>query len=172
MAIWRSSLRQTAANDASGIVVAELAAGILTSQEEVDVRFSELVETIFADLDEVAKGDDAAYEDKPAAKGKPEAKGKSNARSSKGRSGGRKGGSSITLEDARDMKLSFGAFEGVSLADLAEIEVEEAESDYQYGDGERDGRDYLSWLAGSSQKNEFVQRRAILVCDDLGIDYE
>lgn len=169
MAIWRSSLRQTAANDAASIVVAELTAGILSSQDEVDTRFTELVENIFADLDEVAKQDDAQYEgssDKPAKRGRKTGGGSK----SKGRrSGG--GKSSITLEDALAMELTSGVFEGETLGTVLDLSAEDADEDYGYADGERSGADYIAWLASDKNKNDYTQRRARIIAEAEGLDF-
>jgi hypothetical protein len=85
--------------------------------------------------------------------------------------GGSKGGSSITLDDALDMELNYGAFEGEKLGDVLKLTSGECDEDYSYGDGERDGRDYVSWLASDKNQNEFVQRRARVIADEEGIDY-
>lgn len=89
-----------------------------------------------------------------------------------GRSNGkRSGGGSVTLSDARDMVLSKGAFEGVTLGALVEMSAEDAEADYGYGDGERSGLDYVTWLGSDDYSNDYVQRRARLILDDLGVAY-
>jgi hypothetical protein len=168
MAIWRSSLGQTAVNVASTVVVAELAAGVLKA-DNVDERFAEMCDETFTYLDSLATQDDEAYE-KPADKPARASGGTKTAPRKTARKGG--GGRSFSLSDAQDMVLSFGAFEGVSLIDLAGIAADEADSSYGYGDGERSGVDYLAWLAGSKQKNTYVQPRAAMVADELGISYE
>jgi len=166
MAIWRSSLRQTAANDAASIVVAELTAGILEDQSGVDARFSELVESIFADLDEVAKQDDAAYEDSGTARTSKRAS-KTGAR--KGSGGKGKGGLKFSLEQALNMTMNSGVFEGETLGDILDIDVASAESDYDYGDGERDGSDYVAWLASDKNKNDYTRAAARVVADAEGL---
>src|SRR3989304_3060222 len=100
----------------------------------------------------------------------------SNTRSSSGKgrkTGGKKGGGGkVTLEDALKMELKGGAFDGVSLGDLIEIDADRADADHGYGDGERDGRDYIAWLAYGSYENDYVKRRAVLVAEDAGIEPE
>lgn len=89
------------------------------------------------------------------------------------KTGGRKSSKDISLDDAEAMVLNFGAFEGVSLGDLVDIDVDEAERDFHYGDGERDGADYLAgYLAGPKNHNKHVRDRARIVADDRGLEYD
>lgn len=162
MAIWRSQLAQTAVT---------VAAAREASSEDVD--FNTVRDEVFAYLEEKAKEDDAAFDKQSSDK----AESKSSTRSSTGGGGKAKGkgrrssgGSSVTLEDALKMDLSFGAFEGVTLAELLDIDAAEADRDYEYGDGERNGRDYLSWLASERNPNEFARKRALLVAEENGIE--
>jgi hypothetical protein len=171
LAIWRSSLRQTAANDASSIVVAELGVGLLETQEEVNARFKELTESIFADLDTIAAGDDAQYEGTDA---KPARKSTASKRtSSKSKTGGSrsKGGKSISLSDALNMELTGGAFEGETLETVLNMDADQCDADFDYGDGERSGRDYITWLASDKNPNPYTQVRARVIADDENLDY-
>lgn len=174
MAIWRTSLGQTAVNAAATTVVAELAAGVLDSGM-LDKRFAEKRDEVYDYLEALAVIDDAAYEGKADSKpaGKRSVSAPNTTRPAK-TGGGRssKGGSSVTLSDARNMELTWGAFQGLTLAALLEVDAETADDDYGYGDGERGGREYLSWLAGKGNNIEYVQRRARLVAEDEGIGFE
>lgn len=87
-----------------------------------------------------------------------------------GKGGGGGGRGSVTLKTALDTELTWGAFEGATLAELLDIDADKADSDYGYGDGERDGRDYLAWLASDSNNNEYMRSRALLVAEDNGIE--
>lgn len=172
MAIWRTSLGQTAVNAAATTVVAELAAGVLDGAM-LDKRFVEVRDEVFTYLEALAVIDDAAYEGKAEAKpAKPYTEKKSYSGGAKTGGGSRKGGGSITVEDARDMELTWGAFQGLTLAKLLEVTADDADENYGYGDGERGGREYLSWLAGKGNNIEYVQRRARLVAEDEGIGFE
>ena len=161
MAIWRSTLAQTAAQVAAQRCAADS-----------DLDFDEVRDELFAWLDEKAKADDAAYE---TAVGSSDT-GTTAKRASKtggGSKGGKKGGfKAPTLKSALEMDLSFGAFEGVTLGELLEIDAETADRDYEYGDGERNGRDYLKWLASERNPNEYARARARLVADANDIEYE
>lgn len=89
------------------------------------------------------------------------------------KTGGKKRDGDISLKDAENMVLNFGAFEGVALGDLVDIDVDEAEADFHYGDGERDGADYLAgYLAGPKNHNKHVRDRARIVADDRGLEYD
>lgn len=172
MAIWRSSLKQTASNNAATIVAAEVGAGLL--QEDVDERFHQLVADIFEELEAAAKQDDEAYEgkgdsEKPARKSSSKS---SSSRSKKTGGGSRsKSSGKVTLEDALSMELSYGAFEGETLEAVLGFDADTCDSDYGYGDGERDGRDYIAWLASDKNKNDFTRRRAQLIAAEEDIDY-
>ena len=58
------------------------------------------------------------------------------------------------------------------MGDVLGFSADDCDDDYGYGDGERDGRDYIKWLASDSNKNEFVQRRARIIADEEGIAYD
>jgi hypothetical protein len=86
--------------------------------------------------------------------------------------GGSKGGSrSLTLDDALTLELNFGAFQGETLGDVLSFDAKQCDADFDYGDGERDGSDYMSWLASDKNKNDFVRARAQLIANDAGLDY-
>lgn len=160
--IWRSTLGQTAVT-----VAAERA--------ENDEEFVTIRDEVFAYLDALAKADDEAYEG-----GKADSKPARSGSSTRSKStGGRKTGGSKgkgdghfhgDLADALEMKLKFGAFEGVSLGDLLEIDADEADSDHAYGDGEKSGRDYIKWLASFRNGGIYSREAGLLVTEDQGIE--
>ena len=173
---------QTAAN-ASAVVVAAFADSFKNFDAAVEA-FNDLRTQVFEDLAAIVDADNEKFAEADGGSSNG-SRSKSSNRSSKGTSsrggktsrsnggskrGGSKGGS-ISLDDALGMELNFGAFEGETLGDVLKLTADEAEDDYGYGDGERDGTDYISWLASDKNQNEYVQRRARIIADEEGIDY-
>lgn len=182
----KTTAAQTATNVAGGIVSALVAAGHVESAKEAASAVETIFVAVFGEdttLAAVVEADnlnfiaqDGGGSEKPARKSSGGSSSRSSGTKSRAKTGGGsrgrgKGGSSITLEDALDMELNFGAFEGEKLGALLDFDTNTCDSDYGYGDGERDGTDYISWLASDSNQNEYVQRRARLIADDAGIDY-
>jgi hypothetical protein len=178
----KTGAAQTAANSAAVLVSAF--ADSFDSFESAVEAYNELREATFEDLAAVVDADNevfAAAEKGERSNGSSSRRsnGKASSSSSKSRSrktsGGssRKGGkSSITLDDALSLELNFGAFEGETLETVLGLDADTADDEYGYGDGERDGRDYIAWLASDKNKNEFVQRRARIIADEEGIEYD
>lgn len=170
---------QTAAN-ASAVVVAAFADSFKNFDAAVEA-FNDLRAQVFEDLAAIVDADNEKFAeaDKGSSNGSSKSSNRSSkstsSRGSKTRSGGksRSGGkgSGISLDDALGMELNFGAFEGETLGDVLKLTSDECEDDYGYGDGERDGSDYISWLASDKNQNEYVQRRARIIADEEGIDY-
>lgn len=157
MAIWRSTL-------------AKAALDVAAVREAQGVDFETARDEAFAYLEEKAQADDAQYEGEQAEK---PARSSSSSRSSKTSSrkgGGRKGGSSISLDDALGMEMNSGAFEGATLGEIVELSAEQADADYNYGDGERDGKDYIAWLSSERNPNDFTRRRAVVVAAEYDIE--
>jgi len=162
---WRAPLAQTAVNDAAQIVAAQIAAGSLDGNiDDILTAFDAVADHVFARLDAVKVRDDEAYE----ANGGGEAK--SAPRAKKTFSGKGKGKAINSVEDALSMKLTWGAFKGVALGDLVEMDASTCDDDYGYGDGAKDGKDYVSWLAGSAKFPD-LRKAAQFVADEFGIDY-
>lgn len=170
---------QTAAN-AAAVVVSAFTDSFKSFDAAVEA-FHALRKEVFEDLADIVDSDNEKFA-ADAGAGTPSSKSSnrsSKSTSSRGskttRSSSSKGrsskGSAITLDDALGMELNFGAFEGETLGDVLKLETDECDSDYSYGDGERDGTDYISWLASDKNQNEYVQRRARIIADDAGIDY-
>lgn len=163
---------QTAAN-ASATVIAAFADQFKTFDDAVEA-FNSLRSEVFEDLAKIVDADNAVFaaNDSGPAPKKSYGGTKSNGGSSRsGKTRGGSGGGSISLGDALDMELNFGAFGGETLKTVLALSADEAEEDYGYGDGERSGRDYITWLASDKNKNEYVQKRARVIADDEGIDY-
>jgi hypothetical protein len=171
---------QTAAN-ASAVVVAAFADSFKNFDAAIEA-FNDLRKQVFDDLAGIVDADNAAFaaEDSGSSNGSSKSSNRSSkgtsSRGSKthtnggGKSRGSKGGT-ISLDDALGMELNFGAFEGETLGDVLKLNSDECDSDYSYGDGEREGTDYISWLASDKNQNEYVQRRARIIADDEGIGY-
>jgi hypothetical protein len=174
MAGWRAPLAQTASNGAAIVTAQMIRSGSLDGEvSDILQVFDTIADHIFTRLDEVKARDDEAYDaniEQPKAKGT--SKGSTGKRAGKGGSTARKSTGKVTLENSLSMELNFGAFEGKTLADLLEIDADEADSDYGYGDGERDGRDYIAWLASPRTKSRAIRDRARLVADENGIEYD
>lgn len=169
---WRAPLAQTAVNDATQLVAAMITDGAIngTDEETVLNTLDVIADHIFDRLDAVKAKDDEAYEaDKDSKPEKSNRSNKTGGGSNKRSSGG---SSKLTMGDALGMELNFGAFKGVSLQELVALTAAECDEDYGYGDGEKDGKDYLRWLAGPGTKSDFVRNRARLIADDLGIEYK
>lgn len=176
----KTGAAQTAANAAATLVSA-----FAESFDDFDAAiaaYHDLRSDIFDDLGEVVDADNEVFAAAEKADGGSKSSGRSNKRSSGSgskrntrKTGGRRGGGSGfkgDLDDALNMKLKFGAFEGETLQTVLEADVDTCDDDYGYGDGERDGRDYISWLAGDSNENDFVRTAARLVADEEGIEYD
>lgn len=169
---------QTAAN-ASAVLVSAFA-DCFDSFKDATEAYHQLREAIFEDLSVVVDADNAVFEaaengsSNGSSKGSSSRKSSGSSRSSKtgGGSKRRSGGGSVSLDDALDLELNFGSFKGETLGFVLGLSADACDADYAYGDRERDGRDYISWLAGGSNKNEFVQKRARVIADEEGIEYD
>lgn len=172
----KTGAAQTAAN-AAATVVAAFSDSFKNFDAAVEA-YNELRESIFTDLATIVDEDNEMFKanDTGGSKSSGSRRESKTGGGSKRSSGGsRKGGGSsskVTLDDALDLVLNFGAFEGEKLGDILGFDADQCDDDYGYGDGERDGRDYIKWLAGRNNKNEYVQRRARLIADDEGIEYD
>lgn len=83
------------------------------------------------------------------------------------RSGGFKGTTGITLEDARDMVLNFGAFKGMTLGDVVTMTADEAIA-YTNGKYTRPGLEWVKWCSSNRDpKGAFAAARAKLMLDDF-----
>jgi hypothetical protein len=172
----KTTAAQTAANVAGQVTSALVAQGSLdngadAAAEAVVHIFNEL----FAVMGPVVDADNALFAEVEAATPAPapKASGGSKGSSSRGRkTGGGKGGD-ITLEDALNLELTGrGVFAGETLRDVLSLSTEQCDSDYGYGDGEKDGRDYIAYLATERNKNGYTRERARIIADAEGINYD
>lgn len=167
----KTGAAQTAAN-ASATVIAAFADSFKSFDDAV-VAFNELRTQVFEELAVVVDADNAVFAaNDNGGTSKPAKSSGSSSRSGKtfARKSGSNGGS-IGLKDALDMELNFGAFGGETLETVLNLSADDADEQYGYGDGERSGRDYVTWLASDKNKNEYVQKRARVIADEEGIDY-
>lgn len=175
----QTGVAQTAANVAGGIVGSFVE--MFGSFDEAVEAFDTLRADLFKELAAVVDADNAKFaaeDGKGASNGSSKASARSSKTASSGgskpRSGGSKGGgggSTLGIDDSLSMQLTWGAFEGETLAHVLALDAQQCDEDYNYGEGERNGRDYIAWLASDSNKIEFVQRRARVIADAEGLDY-
>jgi hypothetical protein len=165
--MWRSTLAQTASNNATALLVNAFDLASEEGRTEFFAAHDAISEHIFARLDAVAATDDAKFEEraeKPASGG---------SKSYSKKTGGGKGGSGkVTLEGALSLELNSGAFKGATMGDVLALDAATCDEQYGYGDGERNGRDYIGWLATDRNRNDFTRARAAVIAEAEGIEVE
>lgn len=169
----KTTAAQTSANAAATVVGALVAEHGLSVNDAAEATVT-IFEALFDKLGPIVDADNANFLSQDS--GSSRSSSRSEKRSSKTSGGNRnksKGGSAFKgdLDDALNLKLKFGAFEGETLGDVADLDADTCDNEFDYGDGERDGSDYIAWLSGSTNKNEYVRDAARLVAEDKGIDY-
>ncbi len=162
---------QTAAN-ASATLVAAFADQFGNFDEAVDA-YNTLRESLFEELGKVVDADNAAFAaadtgSKPAAKSNGGSRSNGGTKRSSG-GGSKRGGGSISLDDALGMEISWGAFEGETLGTILNLTAEQCDETYGYGEGERSGRDYMTWLASDSNAVDYVRNRAAVIAAAEGL---
>lgn len=152
-------IRQTSANAASAIVVAEVNAGIVKSHDTIVKRFEELRNDIFADLDEARGRDNEMFKAEEAASPK-----RTPARDS-GKQGGSEpsGGSSKWLDEALAdpgaVVVKGGKFDGKTISFIYDLPASAAE-EYGYVDGNSRGKagsKYIQWMTGNEKNPKMAQ---------------
>lgn len=173
----KTTVAQTAANDAATIVAAAIGAGQVDTQEGGDYiveLFNTVFESIFAALSPVVDEDNAllvAQEDSaPAKSSTPRSRKTGGGGSSRSRGSDKE----PSVDEAMSFRLRYGAFgkdgeDGLSLAEVLELTAEEADSDYGYGDGIKSGEDYIAWAASPRNKNDTIRKNALVVANAEGI---
>ena len=146
----KSGLMQTASNVAATLTSAYATAGIITDQDDLDKYFKSTQEAVYQDLSAVA---DTEAESRPASSGGGNRGGGSK------NSGGEYNGS---IEDAKAVSLTFGAFKGVTLGELFDFTADQC-AEYGYEKG--NGRKYFEYL-GRNDKNPFIMGRAKAIIED------
>jgi hypothetical protein len=163
----KTTAAQTAANVAGNVAAAALTVGAVEREGVVELVL-ETFDALFSRMSPIVEEDNAGFAAAEAASPAPAA----SARSGKTGGGSRGNGNrKPDLEFARTMTLKGGAFGGVTLEGLLDIDAETAEAEYGYGDGERGGREYLSWLASDKNTYDYTRERARLVADAEGVSY-
>ena len=148
-----TGIRQTAANVAASLTVAEVTAGIIKSHDAVTKRFAEFSDSVFAGLDEARVRDNEMFKAEEAA---------APAKKTYSKSSGSKpstGGSDIDNPGTVAFK-GKGKFAGLTVAEVFALTAEEAGSAYAYTDKEgnaKAGSSYIEWCAGN-EKNPFMQK--------------
>lgn len=80
---------------------------------------------------------------------------------------GRTGGQGITVQDAKDMVLNFGAFKGMTLGDVVTMTADEATA-YTNGKYTRAGLEWVKWCSSNRDpKGAFAAARAKALLDDF-----
>lgn len=154
--ITKTSVVQSALLRASELTTALIAAGDEEAKSDTLGTFDGFADHILERLEAVADADNEMLKEEAKKSG-----GSGGSRSvGKSRSGGsgkrgRSGGSGVDAEEAGETELTWGAFNGLTVAEIYELSEEDAE-EYGY-DGS--GRKYINWLAKNKQ-NDYMAKRA------------
>jgi hypothetical protein len=147
-----TGIRQTSANVAASLTVAEVTAGIIKSHDSVVKRFTELRNEVFADLDEARVRDNEMFKAEEAAAPAKKTYSKSTSKPSTG-------GGDIDSPGTVAFK-GKGKFAGLTVEEVYALTAEEAGSGYAYTDKDgnaKPGSAYIDWCAGN-EKNPFMQK--------------
>lgn len=166
----KTGVAQTAANAAATLVSAFV--DTFGTFEEAVQAFNTLRDDMFEDLAKVVDADNALFAS--VENQTDSVSSVSSVRSFKTGGGKSASNGKVSLDDAMSLQLNFGAFgnregTGLTLGQVLALSADEADK-YGYGDGERDGRDYITWLAGDRNKNRFVQARAAVIAAAEGLE--
>lgn len=166
----KTTAAQTSANVAGSVVTALIEKGEVDLEDSIGT-LEAVFDSVFARIAPVVDSDNALFAETEAADPAParERKTSGGSRSSSSSSG--KPQFKGTLKDAYKMAFKGGAFEGVTLKQLLDIDADTADSEYDYGDGERGGREYIAWAASDKNDWDYTRVAARLVADAEGIDY-
>lgn len=152
-----TGVAQTAANSASTVIAAAVAAGILKTEAAIKKAFDTHYTNVFTALSEVVQKDNEMFEKLDAQEAAKPAKSGGN-RSTGGSKGG--SGGTVSVDDALGTTFNFGAFKDLTIGEVLDMDAE-ATSDYGYDKG---GKAYITWLA-KSRDNAFMAKRAKVVLD-------
>jgi len=148
--IGKTSALQTAIKAGVDIAIAEYNAGAMGPGDTIMARVHEIADELKVELFAQADADNAGA-------------------SSGGGGGGfgRAGATGITVQDAKDMVLNFGAFKGMTLGDVVTMTKDEATA-YTNGKYDRPGLEWVKWCASNRDpKGAFASARAKALLDDF-----
>lgn len=154
----KTTVAQTAANDAAQVVAALITAGVIGDVDGAVSALSTIQGSLFELLAPVVDTDNALFAEveasQPAAK--PRASG-----------GSRSGGGSTVVETDGSTVVSFGAFKdkGLTIADVFALSADEA-SAITDGGYAKAGSEYITWMQGND-KNPYMQKRATAFLDNI-----
>ncbi|MEM2973347.1 MAG: hypothetical protein QXS50_04275 [Candidatus Caldarchaeum sp.] len=150
--VSKTSALQTAIKAAVDIAIAELNAGLVNNHDEVMALVDSLKQQFTDELYPMVEEDNALQAASDAAASRST------------------GGSSrppVSLQDALNTVLNFGAFKGLTLGDVANMDATETAT-YTQGKYSKSGVEWLKWAAGNKDpKAAFIRVRAQKVLDSL-----
>lgn len=150
--VLSTNLLQSAIKAAAQVTAALIQVGDEGAKDDPQGTLNAISEEIFAQLQEVADADNEKLREEEKSSG-----GGGSRKGGTRKGGGRKGGGG-SVESDGSMEMTWGAFEGESIADIYEMDAETC-SDFGYGDGDKNGRQYVTWLS-KNKDNEYVAKRA------------
>lgn len=160
----KTTVAQTAANNAGNIVAALATAGIVKTAAAAQKAFDELYGGFYGPLAEVVDADNEMFAEQEKADAKSGG-GRSSSRSGGSRKGGSGGSAAPSLQDSLDMVLNFGAFKTLTLSEVLDLDAEGAQ-EYGYGEGDKTGRQYVEWLAKNTDpKAKYAATRAAVIVE-------
>jgi hypothetical protein len=161
--------RTTSANAAimssADITAALINAGVIKTVAVAERAAVGIAETYLKFAGPVVEADNAAFAAAESNGGSKTAKSRTESKSTSSS----RGGSDISLTAAQDLELNSGPFKGVTLGEVYDMnETEAAEYDYKRGAGS----DYVKWLSGSRNPNDFTRKFAKALLAGVGDDEE
>lgn len=149
-----TGIRQTAANVAASLTVAEVTAGIIKSHDAVTKRFGEFSDSVFASLDEARVRDNEMFKTEEAS---------TPARKTSSKSSGSKSSGGGDIDNPGTVAFKGkGKFAGLTVEEVYALTADEAGDGYSYTDkdgNKKPGSAYIEWCAGN-EKNPFMQKVA------------
>lgn len=134
----KTGAKQTAYNVAATLTAAFAQAGIQASLDEALAIFEDIKDQVFADLEKQVEADNELFKANDSG---PKSSGGRAPAARKSSGGGRKSNTS----DPESFELTWGAFSGCTLGQVAAMSKSEAE-EYGY---QKSGIAYIEWLAGN-----------------------
>lgn len=168
----RTTAAQTAANSSAQVTAALVTAGVITDADEAMEFNGRLYAQTFSELGSVVEQDNEMFAkvEAEAPKSSGRSGGSRKSGGSKGKSGsGRKVNGVPVLDDPGSMELKFGAFKGLSLYEVYDLDGDQC-ADYGYpknDPGSKSGRDYVLWVSKNEDENaEYARAQALAFLED------